>query len=66
MFDYSNLWSMLDKKNIKRSHLTYKYGFNPKVVSNMGKNKYVSLKTLDRLCNIFDCNIEDIITYVKD
>lgn len=66
MFTYDGLWKLLDEKGIKRSHLTYKYGLNSKIVANMGKNKDVSLKTIGWLCNLLDCRVEDIIEYVED
>ena len=31
-----------------------------------GKNGYVSLKTLDKLCKYFHCKITDIIEYIDD
>ncbi len=31
-----------------------------------GKNLNISLKTLDRLCKYFKCNVSDIMEYIED
>lgn len=35
----------------------------PKTIAKMGKDKNVSLETLGRICELFKCDIEEIIEY---
>ena len=35
-------------------------------MARMGKNEYVSLEIIERICKALDCDISDIIEYVPD
>ncbi|MRJ47115.1 helix-turn-helix domain-containing protein [Aerococcaceae bacterium DSM 109652] len=37
----------------------------PKTIARMSKNENVSMVTLSRICDYFDCEIEDIIDHKK-
>ncbi|MCL1859873.1 MAG: helix-turn-helix transcriptional regulator [Oscillospiraceae bacterium] len=40
-------------------------GICSRTVKRLRTNGSVETKTLDKLCNILDCNVEDIITHIK-
>ena len=35
-------------------------------LSRLRKNSYISTHTVDTLCAILDCNVEDIMTFTKE
>ena len=65
-FSYNKLWKLLiDHKMIKKD-LMQKANINATTMSNMGKGKGVSLETLGRICNVLNCNIGDIVDFIKE
>ena len=66
MVKYDKLWETMKEKSITKYKLTHEYHFSKALIHKLIHNQIVSLYTIDRLCNILDCNIEDIVTYYKD
>ena len=46
--------------------LINKYGISAGQLSRLRANNHISTHTIERLCEILDCNIEDIVHYSKD
>lgn len=66
MIDYSPLWKTLAKKNITTYALEHKFGFNKNMIHRLKHNQSITMNTLDYLCKTFDCDVTDIIKYVKE
>ena len=66
MISYEPFYQTLLKKNITEYHLIYKEGFSANILHRMKHGKNITLKTLDTLCEILDCDVSDIIVYCKD
>ena len=66
MFNYNPLWKQLIDKEMTRTELREKIEMSPNTLATMGKNEYVALSVLDRICNTLNCNIENVIEHVKD
>lgn len=66
MIVYDNLWITLKEKGITQYKLINTYHISAGQLSRLRANEYVSTHTLDILCEILDCNIEDIITYIPN
>ena len=68
MINYNKLWLLIEKKNITTYYLRYKCGQNNISYTSLKRlenNQYVSMSTIDYLCNILDCDISDIVEHVK-
>lgn len=65
MISYAPLWETLKEKKITQYQLINIYGISAGQLSRLRANSHVSTHTLDRLCEILDCNLEDIATYCK-
>ena len=63
MISYEPLWDTLRQKHISQYQLIKKYGFSSGQLTRLRRNQYVSTHTLEVLCQILDCKIEDIIVY---
>lgn len=63
---YNKLFELMQKKGIKKIDLRNQYKINPKTVDSLVNNRSVTVDTLMTLCEIFDCQVGDIVEYVKD
>lgn len=61
--DYVRLWKLLLDKGMKKTDLKAEAGISSNVLAKLGKNEYVSMETMEKLCTSLDCNIEDIMEF---
>lgn len=54
------------RKNITQYQLVHTYGLSKSLLHRLRKNEGVSMNTINTLCNILDCEIEDIATHYRD
>lgn len=66
MIIYDNLWKTMENKGITKYYLINKCGISPSLITRLKRNQSVSMATIDRLCSILDCEIQDIAKYTKD
>ena len=64
MIDYSPFWQTLEKSNENWYTLTRKHRISDSTLSRLKHNKDISMKTINDLCRILDCEISDIARYV--
>ena len=53
-------------KGITKYTLHTEYHVSKSLLYRLQHNEGVSMNTINMLCNILDCNIEDIATHYKD
>ena len=61
--DYSNLWKLLIDKKMNKSQLKDAAHISTNAVAKLGKNKTISLDTLEKICVALECRIEDIVDF---
>lgn len=66
MIRYDPFYRTLLQKGITEYQLIFKHGFSAHILHRMKHGQNITLKTLDTLCFILDCGVEDIIEYVRD
>lgn len=66
MIVYYRLWQTMKRKGISQYKLMKEYGFSSGQLDRIRKGENINLYTLDTLCRILDCAVEDIIEYKKD
>ena len=66
MIKYNKLWETAEKRGITKSMLTKKYNVSKAQLYRLRYNQPVSTNTLDRLCNILECDIRDIMEHIPD
>lgn len=66
MISYEPFWDTLEKSNENWYTLTKTHKMSFSTLTRLKNNQDVTTKTLDDLCRILECNIEDIIMYKKE
>ena len=66
MIRYTPLWEKMKKRGTTTYTLRVKEGMSHATVQRLQKDLPVSTLTLDRLCSILNCRIEDVVEYVPD
>ena len=64
MIDYSPFWKTLENSNENWYTLPNKHHMSNSTLHRLKHNKDISTKTLNDLCRILNCNIQDIIQYI--
>ena len=63
-FSYKPLWKLLIDKEMTKKQLMQATGISKSTMDKMGRGEQVSMDIIDRICNYFDCNVEDIISHI--
>ena len=66
MIVFDRLWDVMKEKNISTYQLREKCGIDSKTVRRLRANDTMETKTLNKLCAVLDCRLEDIAEYVPD
>ena len=66
MIIYDKLWETMKTKGISQYYLITEHGFSRGQISRLKHGEHVSTKTLNNLCKILDCKLEDIVEYKAD
>lgn len=66
MISYNPLFRLLLEKNMSKTQLREAIGFSTATLAKLSKGEYVSLEILDKICTYMQCNIADVIEYVKE
>ena len=56
----------MEKKHITTYTLIYKYNFSPYTITNLKRNKSITMYTLEKLCKTLDCQAENIVVFLPD
>ena len=61
---YNRLWKMLIDKNMKRIEMQYLTGISGNILARMGKNQYVSMETIEKICKKLDCTVDEMLVII--
>ncbi|MBO5388104.1 MAG: helix-turn-helix transcriptional regulator [Lachnospiraceae bacterium] len=63
MINYEPFWDTLRKKDITKYQLIYHWGISSNTLRRMGRNEPINSNTLNELCLILNCQVQDIIKF---
>ena len=63
---YNKLWKMLIDKKMNRTELKKISGISSNVIAKMGRNEFVSMESLAKICATLQCNIGDVVDILID
>ena len=65
MITYEPFWNTLKNSDESTYTLIYNHNLSSSTIDRLRKNKPISTTTLNDLCRILDCDINDIISYKR-
>lgn len=65
MVNYNKLWKLMIDKGYNKTQLCERGKISTNAMAKMGRNEEVRLEVLIRICDLFDCTLDDIIE-IKD
>ena len=60
---YDKLWKLLINKKMDRTDLKDASGISFNVLAKMGKNEFVSMESICKICSALRCGIEDVLEF---
>ncbi|MCL2753417.1 MAG: helix-turn-helix transcriptional regulator [Defluviitaleaceae bacterium] len=65
MIIFDRLWETMKEKGVSAYALREKHDIDSRTIRRLRANENVTTYTLNNLCEILDCKLEDIAEYVK-
>ena len=65
MIVYEKLWKTMSQKGVTQYRLVNS-GISHSTLARLKNNQTVNTDTINKLCSILDCNIEDILEFIKE
>ncbi|MBO5231843.1 MAG: helix-turn-helix transcriptional regulator [Clostridia bacterium] len=66
MISYEPFYRTLKEKGISTYKLINDYGISRSLLDRLKHNKPISTVTLNDLCNILHCKVEDVLVFIDD
>lgn len=66
MMSFDPLWRTMKEKNISAYKLFEEYKFSHGTYDSIKQGRNVTLNTIEQLCKILHCRVEDIVEYRED
>ncbi len=66
MIIFDKLWGVMREKGVSTYLLREKCGIDSKTIRRLRSNDNMETKTLNKLCAVLDCRLEDIAEYIPD
>ena len=61
---YKKLFHMLIEKDMTTAQLQQQAGFSANIITRMKRNGYLALDTIESICRVMDCGVDDILEFV--
>lgn len=66
MISYQPFWNTIQKKGITTYKLINEYKLSRSLIDKLKHNKGLTTSTLNDLCRILQCNLDEVAEYVED
>lgn len=66
MISYEPLYNTLKEKKISTYKLINEHGISRSLLDRLKHNRPISTVTLNDLCSILHCRVEDILVFIED
>ncbi len=61
--NYDKLFKKLKKKEMKDIELQRAAGFSGNIMTRIRRNEYVSLESVEKICKVLKCKVDDIVEF---
>ncbi len=66
MIKFDKLWTLMKERGISAYYLREKCGIDSKTIRRLKANDNTETKTINKLCSVLGCRVEDIMEYTED
>ena len=66
MITYAPLWETMKQRRITTYALIKNYAFSRGTLDSLKHNRNITTATLNDLCSILSCRVEDVLLYIPD
>lgn len=66
MITYAPLWDTMKQRRITTYALIKNYAFSRGTLDSLKHNRNITTATLNDLCSILSCRVEDVLAYIPD
>jgi DNA-binding Xre family transcriptional regulator len=63
---YKKLFHILIDRDISNAQLQQMAGYSANITTRLKNNTYVSLESIEKICRILDCGVDDILEFIPD
>lgn len=63
---YKKLWKIMIDKDINKGKLCKKTGISAGTMAKMSKGEPVTLTVLEKICNVLECDIGDVVEKIPE
>lgn len=63
---YDRLFHLLIERKITNAQLAEKAGISANIITRLKRNQYLSMETIERLCNTLNCGVDEILEFYSD
>lgn len=63
---YEPLWRFLDQIHVSKMEFAKRIDISNATLAKLGKNEPVTLTIIEKICNEFHCNIENVVTHIHE
>lgn len=63
---YKPLWIELAKRDLRKKDIQIMANLTSNIIANMGKNEYISMKNLEKICKALDCTPNDVFEFIQE
>lgn len=63
---YRKLWNLMRERGLRKRNLREDYKMSPTLIKRLTDNANVAVDTIMHLCEILNCQPDDIMEYIKE
>lgn len=62
---YDKLFHLLIDRKLSNAQLAEKAEISANIITRLKRDQYVSMESIEKICSALDCNVEDILEFIK-
>ena len=62
---YKRLFHLLIEKDMTNAQLMEQAGFSANIITRLKRNEYVSMESLENICRVMNCGVDDILEFIS-
>ena len=63
---YKKLFHLLIEKELTNAQLMERARISANIITRLKRNAYVSMESIESICNVMECTVDDILEFVPE